>query len=197
MTISFKNPSKVTLTSMYDISSCIIHLLLLAKRTDQPNNTEPKNRYKIESVSKMATTTATKLLTANDDKTLRPLDLRNPMFRLLQEEKSGECAKPSKSHQSKFHQSSSVSSASANVLTRRHFLPESVCNRVENSWALVQNDLEELGLEFFLRVFESSPELLALLPYGQFGHSSIRTKGKATSVSITSRSFGSCNDSSW
>mmetsp|Transcript_18200 Transcript_18200/g.37104 ORF Transcript_18200/g.37104 Transcript_18200/m.37104 type:complete len:146 (+) Transcript_18200:151-588(+) len=145
----------------------------------------------------MATTTATKLLTANDDKTLRPLDLRNPMFRLLQEEKSGECAKPSKSHQSKFHQSSSVSSASANVLTRRHFLPESVCNRVENSWALVQNDLEELGLEFFLRVFESSPELLALLPYGQFGHSSIRTKGKATSVSITSRSFGSCNDSSW
>ncbi len=115
----------------------------------------------------MATTTATKLLTANDDKTLRPLDLRNPMFQLFHAETTGNCAKSSRSHQSKYRQSSSVGSNSVDSLTRRHFLPESVCNRVENSWALVQNDLEELGLDFFLRVFESSPELLALLPYVQ------------------------------
>ena len=115
----------------------------------------------------MATTSITKTLTADDSKILRPQDLRNPMFHLLNAEKFRNNAISLAPLSTKLSQTSSSVLPSSKNDRKRHFLPQSVCDRVEKSWDLVQHDLENVGLNFFIRIFESSPELLALLPYGQ------------------------------
>jgi len=123
----------------------------------------------------MATTAAVIAATADDAISLRSGDLRNPMFHLLNSEKNSQgssagkkkTVQPSLSRSSSTASSSSTSSCNNNRSKEKHFLPESVCHRVTQSWDLVKNDLEEVGLNFLLRLFEESPELLSLLPYGQ------------------------------
>jgi len=112
----------------------------------------------------------TTVLHVLENDNLRDGDLRNPLYHLLQQEKQQTPPTRRKSDSSAAS-SLSVSSSSAGKPTsssnKRHFLPESVCQRVEQSWSLVSDDIEDLGLSFFLLVFEKQPELLTLLPYGR------------------------------
>lgn len=45
-------------------------------------------------------------------------------------------------------------------------IPESASWRVERSWQLLSDRLEELGVEFIVRLFDEFPHLLGLFPFG-------------------------------
>ena len=47
-----------------------------------------------------------------------------------------------------------------------HALPENIAWRVARSWELLEDDLEAVGVDFFLRMFDENPELLALFRFG-------------------------------
>ena len=42
--------------------------------------------------------------------------------------------------------------------------------QVQESWLIIQTDLEENGVKFFLHVFEIAPELLTLFSFGRNGN---------------------------
>ena len=118
----------------------------------------------------MTTTATTPVILESDN--LRDGDLRNPLYHLLQQEQTQtrrrrKSRRDSDSSANSFSSQTSSSSSSSTSHNKRHFLPESICERVEESWSLVSNDIEDLGLRFFLRIFDESPELLTLLPYGR------------------------------
>ena len=117
------------------------------------------------------TTTATTPILLEDDN-LRAGDLRNPLYHLLQQEQTQtrrrrKSRRDSDSSANSMSSQTSSTSSSSTHSNKRHFLPESVCQRVEESWSLVSNDIEDLGLRFFLNIFDKNPELLTLLPYGR------------------------------
>jgi len=69
----------------------------------------------------------------------------------------------------KFRTSSSShsSSSSSKRLRRQHAaFPESISWRVSYSWDLLSSNLEKVGVDFFLRLFEERPDLLELFRFG-------------------------------
>lgn len=48
----------------------------------------------------------------------------------------------------------------------KHALPENISWRVARSWELLKENLEEVGIDFFLHMFDQNPEFLELFRFG-------------------------------
>jgi len=60
----------------------------------------------------------------------------------------------------------------------RHALPENISWRVAHSWELLTDDLEAVGVDFFLRMFDENPEFLHLFHFGRDVLSARNSQGK-------------------
>lgn len=98
---------------------------------------------------------------ANDTSSLSETDLRNPVWHLKNSEERGHANGKGS------HPLVRRPKQQQDPPGRRIYIPESVCCRVEQSWDQISENLEEVGLNFLLRLFRENPELLSLLPYGR------------------------------